>query len=125
LQINNGTSFASGATATAALPILSKLFAGLSNSSGFANSTFIQNLNNGAAGTMAFTLANSPTYLANRASLPANFFLANPNLNFARYTTNADHSTYNAFQMEARRRFSSGFFLQANYSFSKNLTNGE
>src|SRR5262245_41935597 len=125
LQINGGTSFAPGAAGTVPLPIMSTLFSGIATGSAFTNSTFIQNLTNGAAGTMAFALANGATYKANRANLPANFFLANPNLNFARYTMNASHSTYNAFQLEARRRFATGFFLQSNYTFAKNLTDGE
>jgi hypothetical protein len=70
-------------------------------------------------------LANSATFLNNRKNLPANFFLANPNLNFARITGNGASSSYNALQMEVRRRFSTGLFLQANYTFSKVLTDSE
>src|SRR5262249_48830820 len=79
LAINGGTSFAPGAPGTVALPILSTLFASpVTTPNGFASSTFITQLNNNNVGAMAFTLANSPTYRANRANLPANFFLANP-----------------------------------------------
>src|SRR5262249_52272493 len=79
LAINGGTSFAPGAAGTVALPILSTLFAGLPTAKAFGSSTFITNLNNNNVGAMAFTLANSPTYRANRANLAPNFFLANPN----------------------------------------------
>src|SRR5262249_46366874 len=114
LQVNGGTSFAPGAAGTVPLPIFSALFNGVATASGFGSANFIQQLNPGTAGAMAFTLANSQTYQAGRANLPANFFLANPNLMFARFTQNGSHSTYNAFQLEARRRFASGLFIQSN-----------
>lgn len=131
LQINGGKTFAPGAAGTVALPIFSTLFAGLSASQGFASSSFIQQLNTQAVGSMAFSLANSTTFLNNRKNLtingkPApNFFLANPNLNFARIMSNGGDSNYNSLQMEVRRRFSSGLMLQANYTFSKAITNSE
>ncbi len=131
LKTNGGTSFAAGAAGTVALPIFSTLFAGLPASQGFASSSFIQQLNTNAVGSMAFTLANSTTFATNRKNLtfggnPApNFFLANPNLNFARVLSNGGDSNYNSLQAEVRRRFSSGLFLQANYTFSKALTNSE
>jgi hypothetical protein len=125
LQVNGGGSFAPGAAGTVQLPIFATLFAGLPASQGFASTAFIQQLNNGTAGSLAFTLANSPTFLNNRRNLAANFFLANPNLNFARITANGASSSYNALQMEVRRRFSTGLFLQANYTFSKVLTDSE
>jgi hypothetical protein len=74
---------------------------------------------------MAFTLANSTTFQNNRRNLAPNFFLANPNLNFARITGNGASSSYNALQMEVRRRFSTGLFLQANYTFGKTMTDSE
>jgi hypothetical protein len=125
LQTNGGTTFAPGAAGTVPLPIFATLFAGLPANQGFTNSNFINQLNTGQAGGIATTLSNSTTYQANRANLPANFFRANPNLNFARYETNVSHSTYNALQIEARRRFSTGLFVQANYTFGKTLTDGE
>lgn len=126
LGINGGTSFAPGKAGTVPLPIFSALFTGLSTGSGYGNSTFINQLNTGQVGSMAFSLATSPTYHKNLlASFPANFFLANPNLNFARMTGNGGFSTYNAFQFEVRRRAATGLFLQANYTFSKALTDYE
>ena len=122
LAINGGGSFAPGAPGTAPLPILAALFAGVSTANGYGSSTFITNLNNNNVGTMAFTLANSATYRANRANLPANFFLANPNANFARLLTNNSFSNYHSLQMEIRRRMSKGLQLQANYTFAKALT---
>ncbi|MGH9839535.1 MAG: carboxypeptidase regulatory-like domain-containing protein [Blastocatellia bacterium] len=122
LAINGGASFAPGAAGTAALPTLSTLFTGLAAGSGFGSSTFITALNNNNVGAMAFTLANSPTYRANRANLAPNFFLANPNANFARALTNGSFSTYHSLQAEIRKRMSNGLQLQANYTFSKALT---
>lgn len=124
LAINGGTSFAPGAAGTTALPIMSTLFTGLTAANGFASSTFITALNNNNVGAMAFTLANSPTYRANRANLAPNFFLANPNAAFARLVTNNSYSNYNALQVEIRRRMSRGLQAQANYTFSKSLTDG-
>lgn len=50
-------------------------------------------------------------------------FLPNPNIGVADLLGNFGRSDYNAAQIEFRRRFSKGFQLQANYTFSKNLTN--
>ncbi|MBS1787912.1 MAG: TonB-dependent receptor [Acidobacteria bacterium] len=131
LTINGGSSFAPGAAGTVALPIFSTLFGGLSSSSGYTNSTFISNLLNNNVGAIANTLAYSNTYRNNRAKLtfngqPApNFFVANPNAAFARALTNASFSNYNSLQMEIRRRMSKGLMLQANYTFSKSLTDSE
>ena len=131
LQINGGASFASGAAGTVPLPILTTLFTGLSASNGFANATLINNLDNNNVGAMAFTLANSPVYANNRKNLTfngqaaPNFFLANPNANFARLLTNASFSNYHSMQAEIRRRMSAGLQFQANYTLSKSLTDSE
>lgn len=75
---------------------------------------------------MAQTLAFSPTYRANRESaanaFPANFFVANPNAAFARLLTNDSMSNYHALEVEVRRRFSGGLQFQADYTFSKAMT---
>lgn len=131
LDINGGSSFASGAAGTVPLPIFATLFAGLTTGNGYGNATLINNLNNNNIGAMAFTLANSPLYLNNRKNLtfngrPApNFFLANPNANFARLLTNASFSNYHSLQAEIRRRLSAGLQFQANYTLSKSLTDSE
>ncbi|MGH9766214.1 MAG: carboxypeptidase regulatory-like domain-containing protein, partial [Blastocatellia bacterium] len=130
LAINGGSSFAPGKAGTAPLPILSALFGGLANSVGFGSTTFIANLQNNNVGAMAQSLAFTPTYAANRAKLtfngrPApNFFVANPNAAFARALTNASFSNYNSLQAEIRRRMSRGLMLQANYTFSKAISDG-
>ncbi len=125
LAINGGSSFAPGKAGTAPLPILSALFKGVSNSSGFGSTTFINNLQNNNVGAMASTLAFNPTYVNTRKSLAPNFFVANPNAAFARTLTNASFSNYNSLQAEIRRRMSRGLMLQANYTFSKAMTDSE
>ncbi|MGE0102755.1 MAG: carboxypeptidase regulatory-like domain-containing protein [Blastocatellales bacterium] len=51
-------------------------------------------------------------------------FLANPNTGVADLLTNGAFYRYNALQVEYRRRPTKGLAIQANYTFSKNLTNG-
>jgi hypothetical protein len=126
LAINGGTSFAPGAAGTVALPIFSNFFTGLAASSGFTNATFISNLNNNNIGALASTLAFSNTYRPNRENpargIPANFFVANPNAAFIRLLDNSSMSNYNALQVEFRQRFSRGLQFQADYTFSKTMT---
>jgi hypothetical protein len=92
----------------------------------FANATFISNLNNNNIGTLASTLAFSNTYRAIRENpanlIPSNFFVANPNSSAARLLTNDSMSNYHSLQLEVRRRFSAGLMFQADYTFSKALT---
>jgi hypothetical protein len=49
-------------------------------------------------------------------------FLPNPNAGTANVLLNGGHYNYNAMQLELRRRFADGLYLQANYTFSKELT---
>jgi carboxypeptidase family protein len=126
LDVNGGSSFAPGKAGTVPLPIFDKLFpTGFPANQGFANTGFINNLTNNNVGALAGALAFSPTYRATRANLAPNFFVANPNAAFARAVTNSSFSNYNSLQMELRRRLSQGLQLQANYTFSKSLTDSE
>ncbi len=113
-----------------ATPILDKLFAGVAASAGYSSSTFITNLTQNNIQTMFNTIRTSPTYRNNVTGanglgaangLPLNFFVANPWANAATYYNNAGWSAYNGLEVEVRRRYSNGFFLLANYSFSKVL----
>jgi len=54
--------------------------------------------------------------------LPLNFFSANPFLASSRRLTNTSFSTYHALELEARKRFSDGLTIQANYTFEKALS---
>jgi len=136
-----------------ALPIMSAAFNGLIPASGFSSGSLVTFLNNNAAGSFANSLATTSTYMCNLAGqsafpgvicqgsapavgpFPANLFDASPNASgtgnglnthntggaFRFY--NGTQSTYNALQVEVRRRFSKGLQLAANYAFSKSLTN--
>jgi hypothetical protein len=52
-------------------------------------------------------------------------FLANPNAGVVDLLTNGAISNYNSVQAELRRRFASGFYFQANYTFQKSLSDGQ
>lgn len=123
LTANGNTSFAAGASGIP-LPIFTALFSGLSAGTGFANSTFIQNLQQNNIGTMANTLAYSTTFANTRKSLAPNFFVTNPNAAFARVLGNFSYSKYHSLQIEIRRRFSSGLQFQANYTLARTLNDG-
>ena len=125
LAASGGSSFSPVGAGRAPLPIFSTLFSGLSAATGFANSTFINNLLQNNVGAMASSLAFSSTFAGNRTKLPANFFVANPNAAFANLLANSSFSNYNSFQVEIRRRFSRGLYFQSNYTFSKALTDSE
>ena len=123
LTANNNTSFAPGASGVP-LPIFTKLFTGLSSGTGFANSTFIANLQQNNIGAMVAALAYSPTFLNNRKTLPPAFFVTNPNAAFARVIGNFSYSKYNSLQIEIRRRFAAGLSFQGNYTLSHTLSDG-
>jgi len=56
------------------------------------------------------------------AGMPANFFVANPNLlGGADMTRNVGRSDYNALQLELRRRLSGGLQFNSSYSFGKQM----
>jgi len=116
----------SGLPGQVALPILTKFFTSLPTGSAFTSSGFKSNLDNNNVGAFANTLAFSNTYKGNRQSLalgiPANFFVANPNAAFAVLLDNNSMSNYHSLQVELRRRFSQGLQFQADYTFSKSLT---
>ena len=124
---NNATSFAPGCAGCVPTPLLDKFFGGLAAGSGYGNAGFLQNLAQNNVGTMANTLAFSTTYRANRElaanGIPANFFVANPNANGITLLGNDSMSNYHSLQAEVRRRFSGGLQFQADYTFSKALTN--
>jgi hypothetical protein len=67
------------------------------------------------------TLRTSPTYAANRAAFPLNFFVPMPWASTANFVDNSSYSTYHGLELEVRRRFSSGLYFIANYTFSKTL----
>ena len=89
--------------------------------------TFATNLSRGEAGTMANAIAGNATRMNSlvRAGFPANLFRVNPTTvgGGAFLVTNGGNSTYNALQIELRRRLSSGLLAQGSYVWSKSLSN--
>ncbi|MEK7406776.1 MAG: carboxypeptidase-like regulatory domain-containing protein [Acidobacteriota bacterium] len=108
------------------LPIFSAALSGVALASGFASGSFVTHMQQGTAGISANTLAGNATYFENmkKAGYPANFFVVNPEAAGASASVlrNGANSTYNALQVEVRRRFSAGLLMNWNYTFSKGLT---
>ena len=108
------------------LPILNTLFQGFSpgSASGFASPAFVTALTPSQGVNLASmfnTLRTSPTYAANRKLFPLNFFVPMPWASNVNYVDNSSYSTYHGLELEMRRRFSSGIYFVANYTFSKTL----
>jgi hypothetical protein len=89
--------------------------------------TFAANLLRGQAGTFANSIATNATRMTNltRAGYPINFFVVNPtSLTAGAYLVrNGGSSTYNALQIEMRRRMAKGLLVQGSYAWSKSLSN--
>ncbi|MBI3951116.1 MAG: carboxypeptidase regulatory-like domain-containing protein [Acidobacteria bacterium] len=125
LRINGGRSFAPGAAGTVPLPLFTAAFGGRTNSPQFRSSSFIGDLNSGQAGLSARRLASSRLFMENlvKSGYPPNLFVVNPEGSYGvYYLTNDGDSSYHALQIDLRRRFSGGLLAQANYSFSKSLS---
>jgi carboxypeptidase family protein len=83
------------------------------------NATVRNNIQTGQAGALAdFYLTTPSTATAARSA-----FYANSGIYAADAVTNDGNTDYHALQLETRRRFKNGLFWQANYTFSKALSN--
>ena len=71
---------------------------------------------NGAAADLDYNLTRRNQ--AQAAGYPANFFIVNPDVNFANVTDSGAFSKYNAMQLELRRRLSKGFSANLNYQYA-------
>jgi hypothetical protein len=91
------------------------VFPNLGAGGALTNATVQSLLLNGAAADLAVTYVTSA--LAGTVK-----FLPNPNAGAIDLLTNASKYRYNSFQAELRKRFSQGFYFQANYTFQKTLT---
>lgn len=95
-----------------------------------SRTTFLNNIINGTPADLAVNYINSTANLnnqpssANASASPFVKFLPNPGTGVVDYFLNDGFSGYNSLQVELRRRLSSGLYFQANYTFSKTLTNG-
>ena len=94
---------------------------------GLALATFNSRLNSGIPADLAWTdfisggFNNHPT-VADPTRKPFINLLPNPGTGFGFLFQNGASYRYDALQVELRRRFSQGLYFQANYTFSKNLT---
>lgn len=98
--------------------------------------TFINQLTAGTPAQLAALFINSAGNLNNHPSLPsvnnpngnpnATPFInlvANPATGVVDLLSNDAMYYYNSLQLEVRRRFTQGLYFQANYTYSKNITN--
>ncbi len=92
------------------------VFPNLASGGLLTNGTVTNNLVNGTPADLAII------YIQNGLTGTVNF-LPNANTGVADLLQGDAVTKYNSFQAEVRRRFTNGFDLQANYTFSKNLTN--
>ncbi|HWB85834.1 MAG TPA: carboxypeptidase-like regulatory domain-containing protein [Bryobacteraceae bacterium] len=135
-----GNTFANnGLPGQVALPIFAAAFG--SATSNYSNGTYITNLNTGAAGSLANSLAGNATFFCNMvgtanfpacasrgvnapgAGYPINFWQVNP---FAsgrsvNYLDAAGSSNYHALQVELRQRLSRGLEFNFNYTWAHSL----
>jgi carboxypeptidase family protein len=119
-----------GLAGQVALPIFTSAFTGSqsgSQSDPNFSGPFVNLVSTGQAGSMANSLTGSSnlTFWQNlqAAGFPSNFFQVNPDATGgANLLRNGFQSTYNALVLDFRRRPSHGLQFDANYTFSKGLT---
>jgi hypothetical protein len=149
LTVNNFAN--TGLPGQVALPIFERAFGAngsnipLQASQGFGSSTFITQLEQGAAGAMAATLAGnsgstaSPIYycrlvgsnfapcaasglgFTQATPYPMNFFTPNPFATRLNYLDDNGNTNYNGLQVQVRKSMSHGLFLDLGYTWSKAL----
>ena len=94
-----------------------------------SRTTFLNALNSGNVGQLALSFINSAGNLNNHPSsanpnrTPFINLVANPNTGVIDFLSNDAFYYYNSLQLEVRRRFTQGLYFQANYTYSKNITN--
>jgi hypothetical protein len=136
-----GNTFANnGLAGQVPLPIFTAAF-GSATSSNFSSGTFITNLQTGAAGSLANSLAGNTTFFCNMvgtAAFPAcatkgnfpaaglypiNFWQVNPYASgqYAGYLDSAGMSDYHGLQVEFRQRPTHGAQFNINYTWSHSL----
>jgi hypothetical protein len=64
-------------------------------------------------------------FLLRDAGLPENFIVVNPQFAGSYYTGNFGNSTYHSFQLDLNKRFSKGYTVQSNYTWSRTLGDEE
>jgi hypothetical protein len=145
LQINQangrGNTFANnGLAGQVALPIFTGAF-GSATSANFSNTTYVNNLLTGAAGSMAQTLATNQGFFCNLvgvnnfapcslnnisasaagAGYPINFWQVNPYALNVNYLDAAGHTNYHGLQIDLRQRLTHGMQFNFNYTWAHSL----
>jgi hypothetical protein len=134
IAAGKGNTFAyTGAAGTQPLPIFAAFINGTPaaqagdsskyTGSGWTNSTmlgYMYPLNPNVL-SAASNIRGNANYNSNglKAGLPANFFVANPNVSNAYVEGNGRDTRYQGIQLILTRRFSKGLQLNANYSYGK------
>lgn len=136
-----GNNFANnGLPGQVALPIFSAAFVNQTTANGFGNSTYVTNLLNGAAGSMAQTLATNKTLYCNQVGtnnfapcvaqginasatgpFPINNFQINPYATSLNYLDAAGHTNYHGLQVDFRQRLNHGMQFNVNYTWAHSL----
>jgi hypothetical protein len=140
-----GNTFANnGLTGQVPLPIFQAAFTNQAAASGFASGTFVTNLKNGAAGSLANSLATNTTFFCNMVgtaafpacstkgagfptagAFPINFWEVNPfatgSGNYDGYLDAAGMSDYHGLQVEFRQRVTHGAQFNVNYTWAHSL----
>jgi hypothetical protein len=116
-------------TGSVPLPVFALLGSGafIGTTTSAIDPTILNGLNAGTPADLALiyisnNLNNHPT-VAQPGRVPFINFLANPASGVVNLLENGANFKYHSAQFEVRRRFSQGLYFQANYTFSKNLTN--
>lgn len=147
IAAGKGNTFAyTGAPGTSPLPIMLAFFGGNKiptdiasyTATQFSSATFYNQLLPQNANPIGFaccsssaSLFGSSTFRNNaaaafaggRTAAPSNIFLVNPDkIGGASLVDNTGNSWYDSLQLELRRRMSRGLLMQANYTFSKALS---
>jgi carboxypeptidase family protein/TonB-dependent receptor-like protein len=109
-------------------PLIEQIFGAGGSAAIRTNSStqgFLANNNVGGFGNYINTTtqfsAGVPGGLIQKANLPANFVVANPQFSTVYLTGNYANSTYNSMQVAVNRRFAKGFLIGGSYVFSKAL----
>jgi hypothetical protein len=143
-----GNTFANnGLAGQATMPIFAAAFgangsfAALSNSSGYTNSTFITDLTQGLAGTMAGSLSSttstSPGYycrlvgsnfapcatagFTTATTYPLNFWTPNPFASNLEYQDDNGNNNYNSLQIDVRKSLGHGLAFTGNFVWSHSM----
>ena len=129
---SNNFGLQAGVPGTRAIPIISTALA-TTNDEAFATT-----IRRGLAGSLASSIALNNTRMGrlitanlvpfttlSDGTKVSNFFVVNPlaAAGGSYLVTNDGHSTYNALQIELRRRLSKGLLIDGSYTFAKSLSN--